>query len=339
MNSLPRPPAADFDEQAALWAARLEGGALSAADRGRLDAWMLEAPAHRERLSEYCQLSVNLQTQLPALAAAGALSSLAGRDPVAPRAAWAGPRRIWAGAALAAAAGVAVALWWNHPVGPTEQLATTAAQRRSFVLPDGTRVQLNAHTQVRVENRRRERHVRLSGGEAFFEVTKDRTRPFIVETPAGTVKVTGTVFDVRSEAPTNLEVTVVEGSVQVQPTTMGRGGPDAVVSLVASDQLDATPAAVAVKALSGGELDDTLAWRRGQIVCRNTPLGAALARFAEYNGRSIAVSAAAGELTVGGIYSLDDLDGFLEEVAQSLHITVAPDGKGGLEVNLRRSPN
>jgi transmembrane sensor len=336
MNATPTPRDADPDEQASLWAARLEGDALSAADRVRLDAWLSDSPTHRERLSEYCQLSLNLQAQLPALAAAGALAPAVPSAP--PPRPW--RTRAWAAAALsaAAAAAVALALWWNSPTGRTERVGTDAGQRRSFTLADGTRVELNGHTQLALENRRRERYARLSGGEAFFEVTKDRARPFVVETPAGSVRVTGTVFDVRTEGGGGLEVTVVEGSVQVRPTAMGGGRTSALVTLGASDQLVAGPEGVAVKSLSRGDLSDTLAWRQGQIVFNGVPLRAALARFAQYHERSIAAAPGAAELSLAGRFSLDDLDGFLTELTQVLPVQVKSGPKGGLEVSLRPSP-
>ena len=59
------------EEQASLWAARLEGSSLSAADRAALDAWLAEKPVHRVLLSDYCQFSADLEQLLPSLVAAG----------------------------------------------------------------------------------------------------------------------------------------------------------------------------------------------------------------------------------------------------------------------------
>ena len=64
-------PAAD--EQASLWAARLDGSVLSAAERIALDAWLAVDPVHRDLLSQYCQFSADLEQKLPALIEASAL--------------------------------------------------------------------------------------------------------------------------------------------------------------------------------------------------------------------------------------------------------------------------
>ena len=71
MNPSPAPISPAIDTDAALWAARLEGGTLDAADRNALDAWLAASPAHRAALSMYCQFSADLEVQLPALVGAG----------------------------------------------------------------------------------------------------------------------------------------------------------------------------------------------------------------------------------------------------------------------------
>src|SRR4051812_11975925 len=63
-----------IDEQAATWAARLDGDVLEASERAALDAWLAKSPAHRAALSQYCQLSADLEERLPKLVAAGAVA-------------------------------------------------------------------------------------------------------------------------------------------------------------------------------------------------------------------------------------------------------------------------
>ena len=333
MNRSPACLDSAAEEQAALWAARLDGSTLTAADRATLDAWLGESPAHRPLLARYCQFSADLEQQLPALVAAGAveLPPDSGFRRMRPWLRWS------AGALAAATAAVVLGFWLNRPQAQSENLATPLAMRQTLTLADGTRLELNAQTSLRIEIDRRTRRVRLASGEAFFAVHKDASRPFIVETPAGSVQATGTQFDVRAETASLLEVTVVEGSVQARPgDAAGRSG--APVALAAGDQLAAGPAGVTVRALPPAALADALAWRQGQVVFAGVPLREALARFARYHGRGITATPGAAELRVGGRYSLDDLDGFFAALEEVLPVRVTRSLNGTVQVSLRSEP-
>lgn len=328
----PRNPAAE--EQASLWAARLEGANLSASDRAALEAWLAEDAGHRALLSNYCQFSADLEVSLPALVDAGAI-------------AMPGPKRARAQAAFpkiaatlgALAAALVLGFWAVKPAARLENFAAPPGQRQAFTLADGTRVELNAHTNLQFTERAGERHARLVEGEAFFVVSKNKARPFIVETPSGSVRVTGTTFDVRTDAAA-LDVTVIEGSVQVQPGAVTGAREATSIALGAGDRLSAAAGVgVTTARLSPEALDDALAWRQGIVVFVAEPLDAALARFARYHGRSIQVSPAAAKLPVSGRYSLDDLAGFLTAIEESpslpagLRTVKEPDGI--LRVGLR----
>ena len=216
----------------------------------------------------------------------------------------------------------------------SENLATPVALHKTITLVDGTRVELDAQTSLQIEIDRKERRMRLASGEAFFAVHKDASRPFTVETPAGSVRATGTQFDVRAETAATLEVTVVEGSVLARPGEAG-GRPGAPVALAAGDRLSAGPEGVAIRALNAADLDAALAWREGLIVCNGMPLREALARFARYHGRGITATAGAAEQRVVGRYSLDDLDGFLAQLEEALPIRVTRSLNGTVQVSLR----
>ena len=320
------------EEQVSLWAARLDGAVLTQVERAELDAWLAGDPGRRALLSGYCELSAKLDCLVPELADAGRVAMPAER----PRGAWV-PWKAAAAGLVAASLAVA-AVWLARPGDRPESLTTPAGRRGAFTLADGTRVELNANTSLYVENSRAERRVRLSNGEAFFVVSKDRARPFIVETPAGSVRVTGTIFNVLTEAASQLEVTVVEGSVQVRPGQAADGPAPSPFVLGAGDRLTDEDGAVSLRALSGSETEDTLAWRKGQIVCVGMPLSEALARYAHYHGRQIAVSAGAGRVPVGGVYGLGDLDEFLAYVRQGLNLRVEQGADGSVRVTLPTEP-
>ncbi|WP_138381049.1 FecR family protein [Luteithermobacter gelatinilyticus] len=91
---------------------------------------------------------------------------------------------------------------------------TGIGQQADMVLDDGSHIFLNTDTKLRVAYRSGQRRVYLDRGEAFFEVTRDESRPFLVETAGGVVRVLGTKFNIRRGMTTS-EVQVVEGSVGV----------------------------------------------------------------------------------------------------------------------------
>jgi len=333
MNPDSDPSDPTVEEQASLWAARLDGSVLSASDRTALDQWLAGHPTRRPLLSQYCQFSADLEQHLPLIEGSKEPSA----EFPAPKTAQPHPwlrRPLMAGAALTAAAAVALVFWLARPQPQIASIATPVAQRQSITLPDGTRVELNAQTSLSADLGRTERRVRLATGEAFFAVHKDPTRPFFVETPTGTVRVTGTQFNIRTENAGNLEVTVLEGSVQARPENAG-GPAAAPIHLGAGDQLSAGNSGVAVHTLSPAALDDALAWRTGQIVFEGVPLREALSRFARYHGRGITAAADAAELRVGGRFSLDDLDGFLAGLEELLPVRVTHNLNGNVLVGLR----
>lgn len=86
-----------------------------------------------------------------------------------------------------------------------------------IILPDGTIAWLNSGSTLRYNNLygKKNREVLLTG-EGYFEVTKDKDKPFLVHTNNIEVKVLGTVFNVRSYSDdATVEVNLIEGKVDV----------------------------------------------------------------------------------------------------------------------------
>jgi len=94
----------------------------------------------------------------------------------------------------------------------------TANNQQMVVLPDGSHVWLNANSSLRYADAftGSRRDVTLEG-EAFFDITKDPTRPFIIESAGTLTKVLGTSFSVRALTGAPVTVTVVTGKVQFGP--------------------------------------------------------------------------------------------------------------------------
>jgi transmembrane sensor len=103
--------------------------------------------------------------------------------------------------------------------------ATVLGEQRSIQFEDGSTVELNSRSKIRVKYTKQERDVELIDGQALFHVAHDATRPFIVAVGAMRVRAVGTQFDVYKRSNGTV-VTVVEGRVAVYSTpqeALGRG--------------------------------------------------------------------------------------------------------------------
>lgn len=109
-------------------------------------------------------------------------------------------------------------------------LATNNGEQYRVRLPDGTMVWLNAASSIRYPASfasLKERKVELTG-EAYFEVTKDRSHPFIVEGRGQQVKVLGTHFNVNNyQDESSTKTTLLEGSVEINNHTLIEPGEQA----------------------------------------------------------------------------------------------------------------
>lgn len=98
-----------------------------------------------------------------------------------------------------------------------QTISVPAGQRISFTMTDGTNVWLNARTSLTypVKFGKKNRQVILDG-EAYFDVAKDKTKPFVVKTEKYNVEVLGTKFDVDAYSETGeFETTLMSGSVKI----------------------------------------------------------------------------------------------------------------------------
>lgn len=209
-------------------------------------------------------------------------------------------RRSAAGALFLAA------LLWTVPyLRSTSTVETLSAHRQMLALQDGSNVELSARTGLRTDFRYGRRTVRLDSGEAYFTVAKDSAHPFRVITPQGTVVVTGTGFNVRLGRDDTVQVTLVEGSVQISSEQKSLG-------LTPGQQATLGAAAPSVRVLGPEEISAATAWRHGQVVMDGFSLAQVAQRFSEYHGVRIEVAPAIAALRLVGTCSLDDLPQWLE---------------------------
>jgi transmembrane sensor len=109
---------------------------------------------------------------------------------------------------------VAVTAGWFALGTRGQVIETELAERRQVMLDDGSVVQLEPETKLRVKFEDHNRYVALERGRALFRVAKDAQRPFWVSTDHTSVRAVGTAFGVEN-GKRGVIVTVAEGKVAV----------------------------------------------------------------------------------------------------------------------------
>ena len=90
------------------------------------------------------------------------------------------------------------------------------SKKTTLTLPDGSIVKLNADSRIFYGNDFSQNRILRLEGEAYFDVVKDPSRPFRIQTADMQVKVLGTAFNVRSyQNETFSEATLIHGSIEV----------------------------------------------------------------------------------------------------------------------------
>lgn len=131
-------------------------------------------------------------------------------------------------AVLLVAALVGVYAWQNfHVIDPGQEesvmreIVMDKGQRANMVLSDGTIVNLNADSKINIPEtfHSDKREVFLHEGEAYFDVTGDPDRPFLIHSGGAVVRVLGTSFAVRAyPEDETVRVVVNEGTVSLAPS-------------------------------------------------------------------------------------------------------------------------
>lgn len=102
--------------------------------------------------------------------------------------------------------------------GNLNEVSTRLGSKSQVKLPDGSVVWLNAGSRITYDNQafgKETREVTLVG-EGFFDVTKDKTKPFIIHTASINIKVLGTAFNVKAyPEDKQTETSLIRGSIEV----------------------------------------------------------------------------------------------------------------------------
>ena len=322
--------------EAADWFARKRSGKMTAEDLQELHVWLTRSPEHAAAFQEVAG----------AWDVAGAMRS----DPeilrVREQARKARPRGWRAG--IAAGMAVAVLGGWSvlgsggYVPAPTfltggeQTFRTGVGQTATVRLRDGSIVTLDTDTVLRAKETDHRRMLRLTRGQAFFKVAKDKTRPFTVAAGDKLVTATGTAFSVRL-AQKAVEVTLVEGRVRVE-----KAAPAVQLARTTPRFSEATEMKPGSKLVAAQDRNWTLdkvdaekatSWLEGQLIFEDRPLAEAAAELNRYSAKKIVIRdpGIAGARIVS-VVKAGDVEGFVRVVTNAGFARVVSDDENTVEL-------
>jgi transmembrane sensor len=307
-------------EEASTWFVVLRGADLDDAARTEFQEWLKRSPEHirayLEIASTYADIpapeggrtpadlierartsaDINVVTLSTGQLAAG------GPEPVRSGKPRPGSARLIRTRVLTAAAMLAfvsVGTWLYLGRNAYE---TGVGEQRSITLPDGSIVELNARSSVRIAYRAQERGIELLSGQALFRVASDKTRPFIVRSDGAQVRAVGTQFDIYRKK-TGTVVTVLEGRVAILSASAATAPEPGVPEfLVAGEQATVTPTRAAKT--ERPNVAAATAWAQHQLVFDGTPLREVIEEFSRYSPRRLVIdSPNLADLKISGQYT------------------------------------
>lgn len=216
----------------------------------------------------------------------------------------------------------------------------TYAAAGRYALADGSVMDLREGAVVEVSWRAAERRISLLQGQAFFQVSHDASRPFIVRARGCEARAVGTAYAV-SLVDDRVEVLVTEGRVAVAPddatAPIGAGSPAVAAGQNARIRLGVSPRQMEIRPMTPDAIAAGLAWRVPRLEFDGTPLRDVLQAFNRYNVAQITLGdESLGDLPVSGLLRADNFPVLLKLLDTSYAIVSRQEGDN--LVLGRRSP-
>ncbi|CAN7541631.1 FecR domain-containing protein [Phenylobacterium sp. LjRoot219] len=321
-----RSPSQELLAEAAAWHERVTADGAGEPIIAAFEAWKDAAPANASAYEAV------LATLALAREAADAPAILALRHQALARATLSKPRANRRAAIAAGLAAVMVggAGWLAlqsdaaRSLSPLPRAAhqtlysTGVGEQMTIRLSDGSTVRLNTASRLRNAYTAAERRLVLESGQAFFQVAKAPTRPFVVVAGDRAIVAHGTEFDVRLDERA-LQVALLEGKVSVGRDQ--RGAHDEV-RLQPDDVLTARGDSVSVQ--NASRVDLLAAWRDGMLIFQDARLADAAAEMNRYSERKLVIAdAAAGQLRVSGAFRIGETAALVDALKRSFPVVVA----------------
>ena len=307
-------------DQAIEWLARLRAEDLGESEIGAFAEWLAASSEHKrafDEASELWAISGAALEHLPNIV-------LAEPEPIV-------TYRPWQPFAIAATFLLTCLMVLIQLQAPT--FNTGKGEQRKVVLADGSTAFLNTNTELQVHFSVDERRIELIHGEAWFDVRKDSSRPFVVVGDYASATAVGTAFTVRNNDQFT-RIAVTEGSVrvlldepigdrnhinglgsQIEPS----GGTTHNTWQLAPEQA----MRISASALRALAVDPSVeqAWQRGQLIYKDVSLEHLIADLNRYLPVTLTINdPELAQRKLSAILQLDDHAAMLEALSQVLPI-------------------
>ena len=308
-------------EAAAEWAVRLHAGALTDQEQAELRHWIACDSRHEAalRFAEQTWAALGDVHKEPPLNRQ--------RPPAATLPVRRAQRRPpWQRAAAVALVVVVAGIGWVR--GPDVWLRmqadyiTQKGEVRTVHLADGSQVELDSGSAIRLDYDGVQRRISLLQGAAIFDVAPrvgEETRPFVVQSAGGQTRALGTRFVVEREGDSQAWTGVLEHSVEVTLHAIPKKG--LADKVVKEGQAVRYSAQEGIEPLDQLDVARATSWRRGVLIFDRQPLAKVIEQLNRYRpGRVVLTDSALGEREVSGVFRLDMLDSAVDTLTQELQV-------------------
>lgn len=221
-----------------------------------------------------------------------------------------------------------------EPGRRAESFATQHAEVRDLSFDDGTHIALGPMSKLQVAYGDDSREVSMDEGEAYFEVRRDKQRPFIITAGDTRIAVVGTAFNVKYTAY-GVQVSVAEGLVRVTPHDGSLLRRSDALAIPAGTELFVSPSRQAfVRPI---DISTPGGWRSGQLDYSDAALADIIMDLNRYlpGGVSLDDSAAIASRRLTTSFRTDRSMQFLHSLPSILPVSVSTGPDGGLVITER----
>ncbi|MCB5187933.1 FecR domain-containing protein [Methylobacillus caricis] len=214
-------------EAAIKWFVQMQDADIEHPKRSRFEEWLLSHPSHQQAYREVCSLWEDLDSPEQLFSLASAMQQKEFIEKADRRKKIHNVVTRTLSVMFFAATGIIAYYSYDAwQTQPTMHMVAKAeiGQIRSQVLEDGSKIVVNANSDIEITYYRKQRLVKLNSGEVSFDVAKNPDRPFVVESGPARITVLGTRFAVN-RFQKKVRVSVDHGTVRVEPQSIDRQDP------------------------------------------------------------------------------------------------------------------